>query len=154
MRKIIIGLALLTIFAAPLAASALITEGPKECCVIRRAINLEGTTFDKDARVGPTTNTSCPITATGLETVNKDSANWGIVCLLNTFNGIVDWMFTILILLAVFFTILGAFNIIMAGGKAENVTTGKDYILYAAIGLAVALLARALPGIVKAVMGY
>jgi hypothetical protein len=50
--------------------------------------------------------------------------------------------------------IMGALNIITAGGSPEKVTTGRNYIMYAVIGLIVALLAWELPNIVKAVAGF
>lgn len=152
MRKILIGLALLSIVAAPMAVLAADPGGPQECCKIRRAMVIEGETIAKGDFVGPTTETSCII---GDNTkVTKGSSNWGAICLMNTFNAIVDWMFTIFVVLAVFFTILGAFDILMAGGNAEKVTSGRQYILYAAIGLAVAFIARAIPGLVKGILGF
>ena len=150
MRKIIISLVLLTIFATPLAALAL--EGPQECCKLKRSVELPGVAgspFAAGKIVGETTAAVC-----GVGTVDTPTPNWGMLCILNTLNGIVDWTFTILIILAVFFTILGAWTMITAGGKAENMTKGKDFILYAAIGLAVGFLAKALPGIVRSISGF
>ena len=77
----------------------------------------------------------------------------GICCLLNTLYGISDWIFVVLIALAVLFVIMGAFQMITAAGSPEKVSSGRQYILYAAIGLAVALLARAIPAIVRTIAG-
>ncbi len=135
---------------AVLAAES--ADGPQECCKIRRAMVIEGETIEKGKFVGPIKDAACII---GNNTkVDVASSNWGQICLMNTFNAIVDWMFTIFVVLAVFFTILGAFNILMAGGNAEKVTSGRQYILYAAIGLAVAFIARAIPGLVKGILGF
>jgi hypothetical protein len=151
MKKVLISLVLATILAMPIVALA--AEGPQECCKLRRAITIDAGTFAKDAVVGPSAVTECTIA--GVTTaVSVPTANWGVVCFLNVFNGIIDWVFTILIILAVFFTILGAFRIITASGKSESVSEGKDYVLYAAIGLAVALVARALPGLVRMIGGF
>lgn len=146
MRKILVSLALLTIFAAPSAALAA-TDDLQECCTLRKNITVGSEAFNKGAIVGPTGG-AC---ATA---INQVTVNWGMFCILNTMNGIIDWTFTVLVILAVFFTILGAWTIITAGGKAENVTKGKDFILYAAIGLAVGFLAKALPGIVRSIAGF
>ena len=152
MKKILIGLVLLTILAAPLAALA--ADAPQSFCKLRRDISLDeggGTdsVYTKGTIVGETGD-ACGNPSSG----TCKTPNWGMLCLLNTFNGIIDWMFAILVILSVFFTILGAFRMITAGGKSENVTEGKNYILYAAIGLAVAFIARALPGVVKAIAGF
>jgi uncharacterized membrane protein HdeD (DUF308 family) len=59
----------------------------------------------------------------------------------------------IVIIIAFIFIVMGALNIITAGGSPEKVTTGRNYILYAIIGLIVALLAWQLPRIVMSVVG-
>ena len=158
MQKFLIGLTLLTIIAVPLVALA--ADAPQECCRIKRAVQIEEggttgvTTYAKGDVVGPTAGSGYCFIG-GVDTnVTKPTASWGLVCILNTLNSIIDWIFTALVILVVFFTILGAWTIVTAGGKAENVNTGKNFILYAAIGLAVAFLARALPGIVKAIAGF
>jgi hypothetical protein len=69
-------------------------------------------------------------------------------------NAAVDWIFVVLVVLAVVFTILGAFNIIMSQGDPGKVDSGRNYIMFAAIGLIAAFIARAIPSIVKAIMGY
>jgi hypothetical protein len=59
-----------------------------------------------------------------------------------------------MISLAVVLTIFGAFSILTAGGSPEKASTGKNYILYAVVGLAIAFIARAIPGIAKSIMGF
>jgi len=49
--------------------------------------------------------------------------------------------------------ILGAFTLTTAAGSPEKINKGKDYILYAAIGLIVALLAKAVPALIKSLLG-
>jgi len=155
MRKILIGLVLLTIFAAPLAplAALAVAGTPQESCTLKRNITVSDIPYPKGLNVtGDNTKSVCGLTPSG--TGPCYTADWGMVCILNTLNSIIDWTFTILVIMAVFFTILGAATIIFAGGKAENVDKGKNFILYAAIGLVVAFLARALPGIVRSIGGF
>jgi len=42
---------------------------------------------------------------------------------------------------------------LMSSGVPEKVTSGRNYILYAAIGLVVGLLSKALPALVKLISG-
>ena len=79
---------------------------------------------------------------------------WGLIALINTLNAAVDWIFMIMIVLTVLLGIWGAMNIVMAAGDAGKVNTGRNYIMYAAGGLIIAFLARAIPNLVKSVMGY
>jgi hypothetical protein len=74
-------------------------------------------------------------------------------CLVNSIYNIVDWIFIILVAIAGIFIIIGAMNIIIAGGDSGKVDTGRKYIMYAAIGLFVAFIARAIPSIVVNIVG-
>ncbi len=79
--------------------------------------------------------------------------SWGMVCLLNGIEVATNWTFIFLMVLVALFILWGAFNIVTAGGSPEKVGTGRSYIIYALVGLAVALLAKALPSIVQALLG-
>lgn len=73
--------------------------------------------------------------------------------LLNALYGITDWIFVVLIALAGIFVIMGAMNILTSGGDPSKVSSGRQYIMYAMIGLLLAFLARAIPGIVRLIVG-
>lgn len=141
----------LGILLVPLFVSA--QEAPKECCVLKRAITLEGMTTGctaqsiaaPDATVGA---------ACGTGAYCAESATvWGMLCLLNTLYSISDWIFVILVSLAGIFVIIGAMTLIMAAGNPEKVTSGRNYVMYAAIGLIVGLLAKAIPSLVRMISG-
>ena len=151
-KKFLSGLVLLSILAfavVPLVASA--QSGPQECCKLKKILTVGDKTCGGvgETVIGPSAVATCDF-----GTPNCLSEKWGIFCILNTLNTIVDWIFTVMVVLAVLFAILGAFNLLTGAGSPEKVTSGRNYILYAAIGLIVALISRAIPGIVKAVMGY
>ncbi len=58
---------------------------------------------------------------------------------------ITNWIFMLLMALAVIFVLYGGFLIIAAGGSEERVLKGRSYIMWALVGFAVAILAKALP---------
>ena len=58
------------------------------------------------------------------------------------------WAFYFLIVLAVIFVIVAAFKYLTAAGDPEKVKAAGSTLLYAAIAIGVALLARAVPLIV------
>lgn len=62
-------------------------------------------------------------------------------------------MYTILVILAVVFVLVAAFKYITAGGDAEKFKMAHKTLLYAVIGLAVAMVARGVPSIVASVFG-
>ena len=133
----------------PVIVSA--ADTPNECCKVSRGFTVGDVVVVKDDVVGAAGG-KCVIN--GVDTTpNPQTDSWGMICLLNSLYTIVDWVFLILVGVAGIWVLMGAFTLLTAGGNAEKVTTGRNYILYAAIGLAVALLAKAVPGIVKVVMG-
>ncbi len=122
----------LAIAFVPMAASA----QPADRCTLRHDI----TDIDPACTAGSTVDESV-------------TSLWGMCCLLDAVYTLTDWVFTILMLLVALLVIWGAFIIVTAGGAPEKVTSGRNYILYAMIGMVVALFARAIPSIVKALVG-
>ncbi len=77
----------------------------------------------------------------------------GACCAVNAIYRITDFIFIVLVAIAILFFLLGAYTLITAAGAPENVARGRNYILYAIVGLAFALLARAVPAIAKLLIG-
>ena len=152
MKKFFSALVLVGFFvvlALPLMVSA--QEAPKECCVLKRAIELEGVSCSADdiAASGPTAATEC-----GSNTYCADSGpKWGMFCLMNTFYSITDWIFVIMVAIAGLLIIIGAFILLTSAGTPEKISSGRGYIMYAAIGLIVGLLSKAVPALVKMISG-
>ena len=74
---------------------------------------------------------------------NQTPLGEGPVGFLDILNRITDWMYTILLVLAVIFIILAAFHYLTSGGSEEKVGKAHKMLIYTAIAVAVALLARA-----------
>lgn len=139
MRKIISVLAIVTFLA--LAGSVLaqtIPSTPVKCTM--RGDYTGFTTMKCPAVAQP-----CPF--------DSPTYDCGACCLLDAVYKVSWWIFYIVIIIAFIFIILGAFSIITAGGSPEKVQTGRNYILYAVIGVVLALLAWQLPNIIKTIVG-
>jgi hypothetical protein len=78
---------------------------------------------------------------------------YGACCLFNSIHVVTKWLSGIIAALVGIFIIIGAIMIITAGGVPEKVTAGRNYILYAVIGMVVFLFARAIPSIARAILG-
>lgn len=147
--SILIAINLLAFLALPLVAQAVGEEQLPNCCKLQRNITIQS----DSANTG-----ECPTepgqtcTITGCAT--KATSYWGMFCLLNTLYNITNWIFVILVALAAIFVIIGAMMILWSGGSQERVNNGRNYILYAMIGLLLAFLARAVPGVVKLISGF
>lgn len=64
-----------------------------------------------------------------------------------------DYLFYGLIALSIVVVVIAAFNYVLANGDAEKVSKANKMILYAMIGIAVALLAKGIPLIVGSFFG-
>jgi hypothetical protein len=136
MKKILSFLAILFLVTTPLIAGA---ASMTEKCTISRTIDANGLT--------------CPTGETLFSREESGNTPAGsLCCLLNSIYNVVDWIFIILVALAGIFIITGAMKIIMAGGDSTKVDDGRKAIMYAAIGLAVAFLAKAIPSIIIAIV--
>ena len=177
MKKILPILFLISFLAVLVIPQIASAQGPGSCCELGRDIQWTsklGTvnctadnpcTLSKGIAVGEAIGAGecgevAAITAACLpggapltQNASCITDKWGMICLLNTLYGISDWVFVILLSLAVLFVTMGAFQMVTASGNPEKVTSGRQYVLYAAIGLAVALLARAIPAIVRTISG-
>ncbi len=142
------------------------------CCQIRRTFSFNGKTWLSGRCYGEIGieygTTAVTTTATGCETPGgvvlceaapglgvepgknvEQRPDWGAGCMLNSVYRISDFIFMILIVVAVIIGLAGGYNILTAGGDAEKVNKGRDLILYAIIGMVVAFFARAIPSIVS-----
>ena len=137
MKKILSALVSLTSVAAlviPIVVAAQV--GPATRCTLKHSIT----------DISP----QCGLGATVNESVTKV---WGMCCILDALYTATDWIFVALMIVVALFIAMGGFTIATAAGTPEKVASGRNYILYALVGLAVALLAKALPSLVKALLG-
>jgi FtsH-binding integral membrane protein len=57
---------------------------------------------------------------------------------------IADWIFTILVAVAVIMVLLAGFKWMISGGNEDDVATARKMLIWALIGVAIAILAKAL----------
>ena len=77
----------------------------------------------------------------------------GMCCLFNSIYTITDWVFIILVAVSSVMIVYGGVLFTISSGKPEDATKARTLIIFAAVGIAVALLSRAIPSIVKVLMG-
>lgn len=104
-----------------------------------------------DPESAPAGTPDCP--DSGDTTGDCKTKEWGSVCLMNSIYNVTDWISFILIAVAAIMIIMGAFTLATAAGAPEKVTAGRNYIIFACVGLVVALLSRAIPAIAKRFVG-
>ena len=135
---------LLAILAVPLVASAQETI-PSEIkqCTMRH--DLTGADWTARGFTCVANGSIC--------TFGDTTKTCGVCCIMDTVYTVTDWIFVFVITLVIIFILLGAFNLLTAAGTPEKIKSGRDYIIFACIGMLVALLAKSIPWIVRNVLG-
>jgi len=146
MNKIFLGFVLT---ASLLIAIPVLADGPLSGCTTSHDIKMPGYTATSSLTLieGGATTTRY---GSGSGEINED---WGMVCLLDSVYSVTDWIFYSLLALVTVFTIWGGFLIVTAGGEAEKIKQGKDFVIYAVVGLIVAFLSRVIPSIAEGIVG-
>jgi len=146
----IIPVLVLALVLLPMIAFAQI----KDYCTVGADIKYGDVTYKSGIQVWNPDAGGAPTacTTSGTASVNCSTVEWGTVCLLNTITRTFTWIWAILIAIVGIMIVVGAFSIITAGGAPEKVTAGRNYILYALIGMVVAFFAKAIPAIVAALI--
>lgn len=65
----------------------------------------------------------------------------------------INWMFYILIILTIIFVLWAAFKYLTAAGDPEKVKSAGTILLYAAVAVVVAILAKGFPFIIGSIFG-
>jgi len=66
---------------------------------------------------------------------------------------LINWLFIVLLVLAVLFIIMAAFSYLTAGGDEEKVAAAHKKVIYAVVAVAVAFLAQGVSFIVGELLG-
>ncbi len=77
----------------------------------------------------------------------------GMVCLLSGVYNATNWIFVILMAISALMIIFGAVLFTTSSGDPTKTEKARGFILYAAVGIAVAVFARAVPAVVKMIVG-
>jgi heme/copper-type cytochrome/quinol oxidase subunit 2 len=89
-----------------------------------------------------------PVTApSNITNINQITGAAGIICT------IINWIFWLLIVLTIIFVLIAAFRYLTAAGDPEKVKKAGQTLLYAAIAVIIALIAKGLPLLVSSFIG-
>jgi hypothetical protein len=65
----------------------------------------------------------------------------------------INWIFSILLIVAVIFILLAAFSYLFSAGDPEKVKTAQSRLIYAAVAIGVGLIAEGIQFIVRQLVG-
>jgi hypothetical protein len=110
--------------------------------VLALAISLPG--------ISAAGNSLCPNPPCDPGVYSEYTTGRGVLTVLDR---VIGWIFTLLLVLAVIFILYAAFKYLTAAGVPANIQTANKMLLYAAIAVAVAVLARTIPVLVRNFVG-
>jgi len=147
MRKIV--LFLLIFLGLQIAFNVKAVTKIPECCILKRDFSDIDEACESDKVVGPpgTYGKDCYGTS-----VNATTEAWGVCCLFNSVYTITTWIMTALVTVSILIGAFGGWLIATSGGNPAQLDKGKNYILYAIIGIIIGLVARGIPGLVRLLM--
>lgn len=95
----------------------------------------------------------CVPTPGGIPCPGQTVLAGGIGGLRDFIGTIANWMFVILLIVAVLYIILAAYKYLFSGGSEENVAAAHKMLIYAVVAIAVAFLAKGIVFVVQQLVG-
>ena len=160
MKKVLTALvlvSLLAILAVPLVASAQepLPAGITTCKMRHVLTGAEWTT--RGIACPTAVGTVCSLVATPTPSTCGEAGTatctCGVCCVMDTIYTVTDWIFVAVVVIVIIFILWGAYNLLTSQADPAKIKLGRDQIMYAAIGMLVALLAKAIPLIVRSILG-
>jgi hypothetical protein len=93
-----------------------------------------------------------PVIGLAIEPLGEDTLTTPVE-IITLIENLTKYIFYGVMAIAVLFIIIAAFYFLTAAGNPDKITIARQMLIYALIGIAVALLAYALPYIVKGILG-
>ena len=88
------------------------------------------------------------------EPIVLESQEWGTICLLNSVYNITNWIFFFFLAIAILIGVLAGYSFMTAAGDPTKVSKARDLLLYLAIGLILASVAKVIPTLVRTIVGF
>jgi len=164
-KKKIIFISLMAIIVVLFCFSLIFSQEPpetaKKCCVLRQYVKVAGKECYSVGKtvVAPNideassclsalqSNTDCS-NVTRPCYCTSSASHWEMFCLLNTIFSVTKIIFTILIAVVSILLLYGAFLIVTSSGEPEKYKKGQNSLIFALIGLVLALLSKFLPDLI------
>jgi hypothetical protein len=81
--------------------------------------------------------------------IKAEMKNSHICCLLDLMETIIDYAFVILLIFAAMMLIWGAYMFVSAGGNTDKINAARDRLIWALVGVAVAIAAKGLVRVIE-----
>jgi len=86
-------------------------------------------------------------------TIDYESPDWGMICMLNTVYTVTDWLFFFFFAIVVIMGVIAGYMFLTAGGDATKIEKARNLVMYIVIGIIVALIVKVVPALVRTIVG-
>lgn len=145
-------LSLLAVLIVPIVVSA-DTQDLSNKCVIRADFTGLSGTISNNCPVQGSDSLYDKMYKAQVAVDSGGIVSGAVCCLMSTIYYVTNWIFLILMGIAVIMVIIGGFFMVTAAGNPEGFAKGRTLIIYALVGVVVALLAKFIPGVAKFIVG-
>jgi hypothetical protein len=157
MKKFII---LLILFFFLILISPLLGEGgiygPNECCQLDHDLRGVDPMCTSDTIVGPKEPKWCDVDGDGKMKGKEESPTstpkWATCCFLDSVYTISDWLFMVFLAFTLIMFAIAGYLFLFSGGVPQNIEKARNYIFWAAIAMALVLLSKLIPAIIRAIV--
>ncbi len=101
---------------------------------------------------GQCDQTAIKADGTGVCYLVAGQKEYGLVGMFNVLYNVTNWVFFLMTIAAVLMIVFGGFTYITAAGDPAKAEKGKTILTYAIIGLAIALIAKLIPSLVRFIL--
>jgi len=95
------------------------------------------------------------LSSTGIVLANGDDViapNFTQEEIFDRLETIVNWVFRILLITSVFIILITAFQFVTAGDNPETLTKARSRLIWAVVGIALAVMAKSIPTVILSVL--
>lgn len=153
-KKIFLFFYLTLFFFLPLISFSVdfnVSKGPAKCCVIQNRITINNKTCNGNTIVAAT---SGDIADCGNLNYCTSSADyWASFCVINSILLISKYLFYGALILSTLFILYSAILMVVSFGDPQKFNQGKTVLIFALLGMGIALIGKWLPNIVGFFMG-
>lgn len=76
----------------------------------------------------------------------------GISPVLTILNRLINWLYTVLVVLAIIFLLIAAYNYLLSSGDPTKTAKAHKILIFAAVSLAVGILARGIVALIESLV--
>ena len=127
-------------------------HGPNECCLLDHDLIDVDSNCQAGMVVGPQRPKWCDVDGDGSPETPTYASRWATCCFLDSIYTVSDWLFMAFIALTLIVFGIAGYFFLFSGGSSSNIEKSKNFLIWGIVALALVLLSKVIPAIIKAIV--